>query len=114
MMKMLKTWKEEFIGLPLALLAFFILAEVVRYFDPTAGVYDTGVLLIIIYSLVRAMFFSWFAWLAIRWVFPVLWTFFQEEFVDAFNKLSEWQKIKISLLVFFAFFFSLVLLGVNP
>ena len=107
-LKLFKTWKEELIGIPLALIAFFLMGPAIRWIDPEAGIYDAGVLQVINLSLVKVMSFTFFAWLAICFIFPEIWDSIQNKFDDYYNSLTPWEKVKTSLFIFFAFLFALV------
>lgn len=93
----IKEWKEELWSIPAALLIFFLSPYALRLIDPTAGSYDAGVLQIILYAAVAMLIFNGLAWMGVKQVFPEIFRFFQEQFKNEFQKLTEWQRVKISL-----------------
>lgn len=108
----IKEWKEEFWSIPLAFLLFFISPYILRWFDPTAGVYDAGVLQIILFASISLLVFNGLAWLGVKIVFPEVFEYFQLKFKDEFtNKLTSWERAKLSLFVFSLFLAALVLLA---
>jgi hypothetical protein len=100
-------WREEFFSIPLALIIFFASPFMLRAVDPTAGVYDSGVLQIILFATICLLVFNGLAWMGVKQVFPEIFQYFQNAFKIDFKSLEPWQKIKISLFIwalFLAFF----------
>ena len=100
-LEFIKQYKEELWSIPVALLIFWFAPYAFRLVDPTAGAYDAGVLQLITFAIVSVLILQACAWIGLQRVFPELFEFFQNEFKTAFSKLTEWQKVKVSLLVFF-------------
>ena len=107
----IKEWKEELLGIPVALLIFFFSPVVLRWIDPTAGAYDAGVLQIIIYATVALLIFNGLSWMGIKLVFPEVFHYFQNKFKTDFDKLTEWQKVKIAFFTWAFLFACLVFLA---
>lgn len=82
-----------------------------RFIDETAAALDIAAVLQPIYiaCLVFSVLFG-FIWVGMMLNFPTVYEYFEKYFVEHFKCLVEWQKILISLFVFFALFFAVILL----
>lgn len=101
---------HEELTLLIAFLLFFLSPPFFRLFDPTAGSYDAGVLQLIILAIVALCVFQSFTWLVMRIVWPSIRAYLENDFVFDFNTLQPWQKITVSLFVYFLPYLFLVLL----
>ena len=112
-LNILKEWKEELWSIPVAFLVFFLSPYFLRWIDPTAGTYDAGIFQIILFAVICLLVFNGLAWLGIKVVFPEVFKWFQGEFSKDFNssEITKWQRIKISLCLYLAFLFALVVLA---
>jgi hypothetical protein len=109
-----KAWlikHNEFLPMAIALVTFLGSPVLLRRYDETAGVYDVGVLQVIIFSVISFCVFASIVWMTLKVNWPSLRTYFETEFVNDFKILPPCQKICISLSVYFALFISLVLLS---
>lgn len=109
--ELVKEWKEELWSIPLAFLIFFFSPVLLRWIDPTAGTYDAGIFQIILFASICLLVFNGLTWMGIKQLFPELFIYFQNQFKDEFQKLTEWQRIKVSLFVWAFFLLCLVALA---
>jgi hypothetical protein len=111
-LKFLRNHNEE-LTILIAVAVFFFSPYVLRFFDPTAGVYDAGVLQLICVAIIAFSIFQSFNWLVMRIVWPSVRSYFENHFVFDFNTLTPWQKVKASLSIYFLSLLFLVLLFVK-
>ena len=108
--KWLKTWLLELWTIPLALFIFILSVPVLRFIDPTSATYDAGILQKILFAVIASLVFNGLAWAGIRMVWKELFIFFQTQFKNDFNNLSNIHKVWVGLFVFSLYFLSFVLL----
>jgi hypothetical protein len=106
----LKSYPELY-SIPIALLAWVVSIEFLRALDETAGVFDAGVFQIPIFSIILLFVFLSVAWLAMGLLFGSLRRFLKDEFKQAFQEFTVWEKTLLSYLVFFSLVLSLVVLS---
>lgn len=104
-LKFLKNW-NEFITVPVAIGLFWFVRPVLRFIDPTAGVFDLGIMHVFFAGLVIYLLVIAAVWLIIRLTYKVLYLYLDVQFEVDFKTLSNYQKCVLSL-----GFFSVVLLG---
>jgi len=113
---------NELITIPLAILFFWLGGYIIRFLDPTAGLFDAGIFQIIIFAVASFLFLHGMAWIILKITFPKLYHFLDDileaeiERPDNDNvpdsyKLSKYQKCVIVLAYFFGCLFSMVLLA---
>ncbi|MEO8887304.1 MAG: hypothetical protein ABI367_14655 [Mucilaginibacter sp.] len=113
-MKLIKYWvhtQREYLLIIAAILLFFLSPSVFRMIDPTAGVYDIGVLQNNITAIVSLLIFEVVAWKILCFIWPAIHRYFDKHFVTDFNKLLPWQKISASLALYCFLVFCLVMLS---
>jgi hypothetical protein len=113
-MNKLKEWiikKKEYLFIVVAILLFLASAPIFRMIDPTAGVYDIGVLQNNITAIISLLVFQFIAWNILCFIWPSIRIYFEENFTADFNKLLPWQKIVTSLLLYCFLVFCQVLLS---
>jgi len=84
----------------LSLTAFLFSGRVLQYWDATASVLDTGVLSLLLFSVLGA-FVSIYCSI---WLQGILWKpfrYFRKQFTHHFNALTSWQKCILYFSVFF-------------
>ena len=92
----------ELLSVPIGLLVWVASIHVLRWFDPTSGVFDAGVFQIPIFAIIQLFVFVSIAWLLMGLVFGTLRKYLANDFKTDFIKdLSPWQKVKLSFCVFF-------------
>ena len=105
--KFLRTW-NEFVFIPLFLIAFWWAVKILRYADPTAGVLDVGVLHIMFFGTLKFASASLVTWVLIRIQFPSVFTYLDKGINQEFKDLTKWQKILSSILLLSSYLFCLV------
>lgn len=70
---------NEFLGIPLAVVLYFITPPILRWVDPTAGAYDAGYLHAIALGLVKIFFASGVAWLLMWATFPKFYRYLDDD-----------------------------------
>jgi hypothetical protein len=101
----------EVISIPVALIAWRMSIDVLRWFDSTSGTFDAGVFQIPLFALIQYFIYVSMAWLTVKLLFGTVRRYLRFDFKNEFNSLTSWQKVKLSYFVFFALLFSLVLLS---
>jgi len=104
----IKEWKNEAIGIALAVALFLFTPHILRTIDPTAGAYDAGVLHVIIFAMVSVLVFSFLSWVGIKINFPEAFEYGQTDFIKDFKTLTGWQKICVVLLCYFGYLLAFV------
>lgn len=105
----LRRW-NEIITLPLAILLWWLSCDVLRSIDPTAGVYDAGILQVFLLATVGLLFIHALAWLILKIVAPEIYRLLDDYLVKHNSNISEWQKLKFSLVYYWGLFFAWVIL----
>jgi hypothetical protein len=104
----IKEWKNEAIGIALAVALFLCTPHFLRLLDPTAGGYDAGVLHVIVFALVAVLTFSFLSWVGTKINFPEVFDYAQDSFVKDFKTMEGWQKICVVLLCYFGYLLAFV------
>jgi hypothetical protein len=113
---------NEFVFIPLAIALFWIGGIVIRWLDPTSGLFDGGIFQIIVFAIAAFLFLHGTTWIILKITFPMAYHFldqiFEEEIVRPDNepipdswKLSKYQKCVLVLFYFFGCLFAMVLLA---
>ena len=106
----IKEWRNEAVGILVAVALFLCTPHVLRLIDPTAGAYDPGVLHLIVFSAVAVLSFSFLSWVGMRIHFSELFRYGQTaKMWEDFKALTGWQKIKLFLCVYFGYILAFVL-----
>lgn len=103
--------QNEYLPMIIAVLVFYVSPYVLRAIDPTAGTYDVGVLQVIILTIIMFCVFQSVVWMALKVNWLSIRCYFEDRFSTDFKTLQPWQKIVISLCVYFSLLFALVLLS---
>jgi hypothetical protein len=101
----------QIMWIPIFLGIWAISVPILRWIDPTSGIFDAGIFQIPIYTAILFIVFMFIAWQTIKITFGELFRYAKEKFKEDFQKLSEWEKIRLYYSVFFAVLFALVLLA---
>jgi hypothetical protein len=104
----IKEWKNEAIGIALAVTLFLCTPHILHFIDPTAGAYDAGVLHALIFAIVAVLTFSFLSWIGMKVNFGELFDYSQNGFAEDFKTLTAWQKISLVLLCYFAYLLAFV------
>jgi hypothetical protein len=105
--KFFKLWTEIW-SIPLGLLLFWYSPHIIRFVDPTAGVFDLGILHKLLYAVVAILLGNGIAFLGIKFNFPSVFEFYKSESepsaFDDFKSITPWQRLKL-----LAFLYALIL-----
>jgi hypothetical protein len=91
----------EVVSIPLALIAWAVSTDILRWFDNTSGVFDLGIFQIPLFSIIQFFLYISMAWLAMKLMFGTMRNYLQLHFKHDFKELTAWQKIKLSYAAFF-------------
>ena len=92
----------ELLLIPAAIVLWVISIFVLRFIDPTSGVFDAGVFQIPIFSIIQFFIYVAIAWFTLGVVFGTFKKYLKIEMKSDFQFLTKWQKIKLSYAVFFS------------
>lgn len=108
--KLFILWTELW-SIPVALLIWFKSDVILRWADPTAGTYDAGILQCLLFGVIALLLGNGIAFLGIKFNFPSLFKFYENEAGENFNQLEPWQKIKTLLALYLGLLFAFALLA---
>lgn len=105
---------NEWLSIPIALMLFFVVPTIYRYFDHTASAFDPGYLHSIILGFIIVNFASGIAWLMLRLNFPTLYHFWDNDMEDSTIKSTNSEAVKVSMKLYLIFFiaFVVIVLGI--
>ena len=101
----------ELITIPAAFVVWVFSIHLLRWFDPTSGIFDAGVFQIPIFSVLQLFMYASIAWMVMGLLFGTYRKYLLTDLKSDFKKLSPWQKIKISYYIFFSLLFAFVALS---
>jgi hypothetical protein len=101
--KLIKFFKRypELLTIPAGFIVWMLSVHVLRFFDPTSGVFDAGVFQIPIFAIIQFFVYVSIAWLMLGVIFGTFKKYLLNEMKYDFRKLEPWQKLKLSYSVFF-------------
>jgi hypothetical protein len=105
-----KKYPEVF-TIPLTFAIWLLSAGVLRLIDPTAAIFDAGVLQIPLFAILLLYVFLSVTWITMGLLFSTARNYLKKELKSNFYYLSKWEKIKYSSAVFFLLFLSLIALS---
>ena len=103
----------EVLSVPFALLVWILSVRFLRIIDKTTAVYDAGVFQVIIFAVIQLFVYVSVAWLTLGLVFGTFRRYLIENMKNEFQKLTSWQKIRLSYSVFFLLLLALVVLSLT-
>lgn len=106
--KFLKRYNELWLA-PLAIVLYVAAERLIREADPQAVPYTLDAFQKIIFGHLVFATCSVSALLCIRLAFPLLFRILVDQFEDLFNKLTIWEKLKLSFSVFAFYLLGLIL-----
>lgn len=104
MKKLIEQWNEVFLTLILLVL-WPVSGHMIRWIDPTAAVFDAGVLQTIYIAFMAIAILGLFTYLGIKFNWPFLYEYCESGLKSDFISLPPIQKVCISLSFFSALFF---------
>lgn len=109
----LLSW-HEYVTIPVALALWYFSPRLLRIMDPTSATYDSGVLQVILFTIIQFLFYNAVAWIVFKLTFPKMYKMLDDEIEDKVlnnGSITMWEKIKIVLWVFSLYLISIVLLS---
>jgi len=101
----------ELISIPTAFALWVASIPVLRWFDPTSGIFDAGVFQVPIFAVLQLFIYVSIAYMTLRLVFGTAAQFLKNDLKNSFEKLTPWQKILFSYGLFLSLLFALVALS---
>lgn len=101
----------ELLTIPAAFVVWVLSIRVLRWFDPTSGIFDAGVFQIPIFAVLQLFVYISISWMILGIVFGTARKFLQNDFKDKFSKLTIWHRILVSYGLFLSLLFALVALS---
>jgi hypothetical protein len=105
-----KVWRE-FSSILVGLLLWFNSPILLRMLDPTAGTYDAGVFQIYLFAVIGLYILHGVVRILMKLIWPTSDHYLDNQFAHDFQLIAPWQKLKLSVSIFFALLFALVLLA---
>lgn len=93
--------------IPAAILLFILSIPVLRWFDPTAAVFDAGKFQFIIFPMIMLFSFSAITWIYFNIVFGTFSNYLKTKMKSDFNAITSWERIR---LVYTSFLFIVLVL----
>lgn len=106
--RFLKEW-NELLTMPVALLMWWFSGDILRWVDPTAGVFDAGILQVFLLATIGLLFGHALIWLMLRLSAKDVYDQF-DDFLNNNQNITTWQRGVFSLSYFFLLLLSWVLL----
>jgi hypothetical protein len=116
----IRKWNEAIILFPLAIVSWCFAPVVINWIDPTAAIYDTGVLMKFMYAVIGTLICHFTAWLMLKFTFPTTFDYLFHSFHwDVYDqkaelksaelkKYHECKRIKYSLVLFSIYLFTFI------
>lgn len=111
--KWFSTWKLDIFIFPVGVMLVILAAKVIRWYDPTAGIFDMGILQTIPVSFIKMTSYWTLTWALIYFFLKsTVWVYFDDPnwFEADFRMLNQFQRVMIclgilfGLLLLFAYF----------
>lgn len=100
----IKLW-PDFLALPLALLGFWLSIPILRWIDPTSGIFDTGIFQIIIVLAVLLTAINALIFLGVEFNFPMIWDWYKKDILKRdWLAITPWQRFLLFLSLYFGLF----------
>ena len=110
-LKRIYNFFPEFFRIAATILGWIASVYVIRFFDPTAGVFDAGIFQIPIFAIIQFFIYLAVVWIAIKLIFPTTRRYMEFDYQKDFNELTKWQKILLSFGIYFSLLAALVYLA---
>lgn len=112
MNKLFKILKEELVFIPALFITLLGFKWLLQVEFPESAQFDiASESETVLFSVLRLVTYTSLTWIILRVVFPAIYKYIRDEFYTNFITLEDGEKRKISLFIFFAFFFALILLS---
>ena len=91
-----RKWNEPIILLPIAMLSWCLLPSIIRWFDPTAAVYDSGVLMKFMYAVIGTLVTHFTAWIMLKLTMPTVFNYIYNNLTwDLYAKETVYKSAEI-------------------
>lgn len=100
----LRLWPDS-LGLPVALIGFWISIPILRWIDPTSGIFDTGIFQIVLVLAVLLTAINALVFLGLEFNFPLIWDWYKKDILKRdWLSLAPWQRLTFFFLLYFGLF----------
>jgi hypothetical protein len=95
---------KDYILITIAFAVFFLSPYALRFLDPTAGVFDAGILQSPVVGIFMFCVLLQFVWVIIQVIWPSISEYFKDEngFNADFKNGTIWLRISVSLFIYFS------------
>lgn len=105
-----KVWRE-LSSIGIGLLLWMKSHVLLRWIDPTSATYDAGVFQLVLFATISLFVLHGVVRILMKLIWPSMDNYLRNEFANDFKTIEKWQKLKLSVFIFFAFLLSAVLLA---
>lgn len=105
-----KVWRE-LSSIGIGLLLWMKSHVLLRWIDPTSATYDAGVFQLVLFATISLFVLHGVVRILMKLIWPSMDNYLRIEFANDFKTIEKWQKLKLSVFIFFAFLLSAVLLA---
>jgi glucan phosphoethanolaminetransferase (alkaline phosphatase superfamily) len=102
-LRFIQRW-PDLIGLPIALLIFFFSAPALRWLDPTAAVFDFGILQKLLLCTLAMLTINTAVFMGIKFNFPSVYDYYKKTLSTDLNHIRPWQRIQLFLWLYVSLF----------
>ena len=100
----LRLWPDS-LALPVALIGFLISIPILRWIDPTSGIFDTGIFQIVLVLAVLLTAINALVFLGLEFNFPLIWDWYKKDILKRdWLSLAPWQRLTFFFLLYFGLF----------
>jgi len=92
---------HELWTIPIGFGIWLLSIQVLRWMDPTSGIFDAGVFQIPIFAIIQFLIYVAIAWAVLGVTFGNFRRYLQHQMKHDFENITPWQKLKLSYSVFF-------------
>lgn len=102
--KWLRLWPDS-LALPLALIGFWISIPILRWIDPTSGIFDMGIFQIMLVLAVLLTAINALVFLGLEFNFPLIWDWYKKDILKRdWLSIQPWQRLTFFFLLYFGLF----------
>jgi hypothetical protein len=103
---------KEYAATIVAVLLFFVTPPMIRLIDPTAGIYDAGVLQNINLTIISFCIYMTVTWTVIKNIWPDIGEYAKSGLFGVdFKNITSWQRLKVFLCLYLSLFALLAILS---
>jgi hypothetical protein len=102
--KWLRLWPDS-LALPVALIGFWLSIPILRWIDPTSGIFDTGIFQIVLVLAVILTAINALVFLGLEFNFPLIWDWYKKDILKRdWLSIAPWQRLTFFFLLYFGLF----------